>query len=137
MLRIMKWATPLVALGLLLTLGTSRVRAEDKKPDTGKVSGQVVDKDGKPVADAKVRILPASEKKHKGEAKTDRPAPVAEGTTDADGKFTLDNVPAGDYMVQANVKGKGMAREKVEVKAGETADAGKLTLGEVHKKKAA
>jgi len=54
-------------------------------------------------------------------AKGDKPVPVASGTTDSDGKFTLNDVPVGDYMVIANLKGTGSAREKVTVKSGETA----------------
>jgi len=50
-----------------------------------------------------------------------RPEPLFKATTDADGKFTIKDVPAGDYAVMARVDGKGMARERVTVKADETA----------------
>ena len=51
---------PVVAFGLLMSLAGTRVGAEDAKPakgETGSVSGTVVDKDGKPAANAKVRLV--------------------------------------------------------------------------------
>lgn len=45
--------------------------------------------------------------------------PIAEGKTDEEGKFELD-VPAGRFLVIAGVRGQGIARERVEVKDGET-----------------
>jgi hypothetical protein len=50
-----------------------------------------------------------------------RPEPLFKATTDAEGKFTIKDVPAGDYAVRARVEGKGMAVERVSVKADETA----------------
>src|SRR5438067_2463791 len=106
MLRIAKWAAPVVALGLLLTFAIS-ARAEEKAKGT--VSGTVVDKDGKAVGSAKVRLFNADDRKHKDKEQADdadtnknktenpgaekpkkeKPAPVAETSTDSDGKFTL------------------------------------------------
>ena len=150
MLRIAKWTSPLLVVGLVMTLLCAKVRAEDKK-DTGTVTGTVVDGDGKAVSGAKIALFHQGE--HKDAAKTeekpkekelaegDKPAapkekstPVATGTSDDSGKFTLNDVPAGSYRIQANLKGKGKGVEKVEVKAGETADV-KITLGEVMGKK--
>src|SRR5438093_666982 len=150
MLRIVKWTSPLLAFALLTALVCAKVRAEDKK-DTGTISGTVVDADGKAVSGAKVAVFHQTE--HKDAAKTeekpkekelaegDKPAapkekqtPVATGTSDDAGKFTLSDVPAGSYNVQARLKGKGTGREKVEVKAGETAEV-KITLGEMQGKK--
>jgi protocatechuate 3,4-dioxygenase beta subunit len=150
MLRIAKWAAPVVALGLMLGLAV-KVKAEDAKA-TGTVSGTVVDKDGKAVANASVGVFTADmQHKHKadkqaeaaegdkdkadkaGKEKGDKPKPVGEATTDAEGKFTIKDVPAGDYVVRVNVKGQGRAVQKVSVKAGETATAD-LKLGETNKK---
>ncbi|HEX8520696.1 MAG TPA: carboxypeptidase-like regulatory domain-containing protein [Tepidisphaeraceae bacterium] len=152
MRRIARWAAPIVALGLMLGLAVS-VKAEDKK-ETGTVTGTLVDKDGKAVANANVGVYAAGmgdhKKKDKAEkqaadaethkdkaqhgVKGDRPKAVAEATTDSSGKFTIENVPAGEYSVRAMVKGQGRAAQKVEVKAGESVTVD-LKLGETGKKK--
>lgn len=49
-----------------------------------------------------------------------RPEPVAETTTDANGKFTFSNVPVGMYVVVSGERGAGMGRARVEVVAGKT-----------------
>jgi protocatechuate 3,4-dioxygenase beta subunit len=150
MLRIAKWAAPVVALGLMLGLAI-KVKAEETKA-TGTVSGTLVDKDGKAVANATVGVFAADmAHKHKADKqaegadtdkgkvtkeKGDKPKAVAEATTDSEGKFTIKDVPAGDYAVRVNVKGQGRAVQKVTVKAGETATVD-LKLGETKKPKAA
>ncbi|KQR46360.1 hypothetical protein ASF82_02315 [Frigoribacterium sp. Leaf164] len=66
-------------------------------PESVSVDGTVVDQDGEPVADAPVAVLPAT-----GDA------PVAETTTDADGRFVLDDLdPGTDYrlVVDGDVAG--------------------------------
>ena len=100
--------------------------------DTGSVAGKVM-KDDKGVPGVKVRLVNAADVKGKqgGKApaaapeggkkgKGDRPKPVAESTTESDGSYKLADVPAGEYVLMANLKGQGQAREKVSVKAGET-----------------
>ena len=135
MFRIARWAAPVAALALMISLTVTKVTAEEAKEGKGTVSGKVVDKDGAAVADAKVRLMNQAKKgpdKAAGETKAadaektkaapgEKPAPVAEATTDSEGKFTMPDVPAGSYRVMVNVKGKGRANEKVEVKAGDTA----------------
>jgi hypothetical protein len=56
-----------------------------------------------------------------GRGNRQRPEPLFKATTDADGKFTIKDVPAGDYALMTRVDGKGMARERVTVKADEAA----------------
>ena len=56
-----------------------------------------------------------------GRGNRQRPEPLFKATTDADGKFTIKDVPAGEYAVMARVEGKGMARERVTVKGDDTA----------------
>lgn len=51
--------------------------------------------------------------------KADKPIPLATATTDGDGKFTLADVPVGDYTLIARQKGVGNARQNVSVKSGE------------------
>jgi hypothetical protein len=117
----------------------------------GTISGTVVDKEGKPVSGAMVGVIkpgqgrpggrgganvgngangaakqavedpkpaPAPEP---GRGNRQRPEPLFKATTDADGKFTIKDVPAGEYAVMARVEGKGMARERVTVKGDDTA----------------
>jgi hypothetical protein len=121
-----------LAVALALSLATTAHAA-----DTGKVTGKVLDKDGKGVAGANVALRTPPEKGEgkkpaaaaPSEGKGERQKPVAKTKSEADGSFTLADVPAGDYLLVANVKGQGMAREKVSVKAGETKEV-KLTLKE-------
>lgn len=120
-----KWFTPaFVAAALFVAFAPTAARADD----TGSVSGTVVDSSGKGVPDASVRVTKPHEKGDKGAAaaaggaatgeKKARPAPVAEGKTDADGKFNLTGIPVGDYVVFAGVKGVGRGMAKVTIAAG-------------------
>jgi hypothetical protein len=43
-------------------------------------------------------------------------------TTEKDGTFTFEDVPAGDYAVRTQVRGQGAASAKVTVAAGKTVD---------------
>jgi hypothetical protein len=127
-----KFIAPIVAMALALSL-SHFVRAEDAPAAaTGTVAVTVLDKDGKAVEGATVRITAprqaaaktdqklADEQKPADSNKT-KTAPVAEGKTDKDGKVTLEKVPAGTYNLSANLKGVGAApRHKLEVKANET-----------------
>jgi hypothetical protein len=139
MLRSLKYM-PALVLGLLMVLSQKSYAAG------GKVEGTLVDKDGKAVADAKVQIRKPMQRGQGGPggAGGNRPngqvqdpgrgaggggrqggrqqqPPVAEGTTDKDGKFAIADVPAGDYMVVVFLQGKGFARANVTVQDGETA----------------
>jgi len=115
----------LAALGLVISFAASRAIAEDAKKDTGTVSGTVTDADGKPVADAEVGIFHPMKHAKKAEekaAKGDKPIPVVpQVKSDDKGAFTISDVPTGDYMIRAFLKGEGQARENVTVAAGETA----------------
>ena len=116
----------------------------------GTISGTVVDKEGKPVSGAMVGVMkpqqgrpnrggganggnngavnqatedpkPAPAQPEPGRGNRQRPEPLFKATTDADGKFSIKDVPAGEYVVAARVEGKGMARERVTVKGDDTA----------------
>jgi hypothetical protein len=140
----LKWIAPAVAtLGLAFAVTTAR--AADEKPVAaaggGTVTGTVVDKDGKAAEGVKIRIMKPMQRggarggaggaapkvadapadKPAAPGGRQRPTPVAEGTSDKDGKFSIANVPAGEYMVMAVLQGSGMARGRVTVKDGETA----------------
>jgi hypothetical protein len=56
-----------------------------------------------------------------GRGNRQRPEALFKATTDADGKFTIKDVPVGDYALMARVEGKGVARERVTVKADDAA----------------
>src|SRR5262245_46778442 len=96
MARLIKWTAPLAAIALLLTLATVQTRAEDKK-DTGKITGTVLDKDGKPAAGAEVLVLhPAAKSKNADKEKAEKPAKgdkpisvVPAQKTDDKGEFTF------------------------------------------------
>ena len=49
----------------------------------------------------------------------EKPIPVASGTTDNDGKFTLKDVPVGKYTILAQQRAVGRATEDIEIKSGE------------------
>src|SRR5213082_717525 len=110
MSRMFRWFTPVLALGLAIAL-THVGHAEDAK--TGSISGTVTGADGKAVSGAKVRVMkpmmheapPAAETKAKGDKAGKKGEAVAETNTDNDGKFKLENIPAGEYQVAAAVKG--------------------------------
>jgi len=126
-----RFLVPLFALSLLVPFAI----AQDKPAaTTGTISGKVTTADGKAAANVTVRVMApeaaaaTGEKKPENQAKGAKGAkagkhapPVAQGTTDQDGNYKIENVPAGDYNVVAAAKGVGMGHAKVSVKAGETA----------------
>ncbi len=134
-MRHMRWIAPVVALAMFGWVMGSVVKAADAPAAaTGTIQGKVVDKDGKAVAGAKVKVMAEGKHhaKHEEGEKKEKSAAVAEAQTDAQGDFTV-SVPAGEYVVMAMAKKVGMAHEKVTVTAGQTATVS-LKLAE-HKKK--
>jgi protocatechuate 3,4-dioxygenase beta subunit len=131
-MRIVTLATTLAIAIAFVTFSATSSKAEQNLMAGGSISGKVVDVDGNPVEGAKVRVMvapagkPKKEKLEDGDApKPDKPAKpqaVAEAVTDAAGAFKVDGIPAGDYMVAANAKGKGMGKAKVTVADGQTAE---------------
>jgi hypothetical protein len=137
MVRMFKFFAPAIAvLGLALTISPTQA-ADSPVAGGGTVAGTVVDSSGKGIEGAMIKVMKPRERAPKGaEAKADAAKPkreaipaVAEGTSGAEGKFSLANVPAGEYMVMATAKGAGRGMGKVSVKAGETATV-TLTLQE-------
>jgi hypothetical protein len=130
MLRWTKWVAPVAVLVMMSGIKTAQSKADDTAPTTppaltGKatITVTVLDPDGKPVADAKVSLLPPRARHHKA-ATTEPDAtpptpkkqpPLQSGITGADGTFALTNVPNGDFIVQARLKGTGNGTAKVTV----------------------
>src|SRR5262249_9956116 len=124
MLSFMRWLLPVTAAaGLFMGLSVLPGRAADAPADTqkGTVTGTVVDKDGKGVANAEVALTKPPPKgtkaannakpqnladdgtKAKGDKK--KQEPLFHTNTDADGKFTIKDVPIGEYLAIARVEG--------------------------------
>ncbi len=117
---------PLAAL--VLVFAFSALLAAAEPAGKGTVTGTVLDKDGKAIADIEVRLMVPARSAGNQPAAGGRVQPVASATTDADGKFTMKDVPAGDYAVVARSKEKGIARARVTVVADQSATVS-LTLG--------
>ena len=120
---------------MTLVLGLA---AQSQAADTASIKVTVTGQDGKPAASVSVRLLAppgaapaaAPEKAKEKAAPADKPAAAADGakptklqdaTTDDKGEATLTKIAAGDYIVAAGNKEAGQGRQKVSVKAGETA----------------
>lgn len=130
MLNVLRNSSRIVAGFAAVVLALSLASGASAADGKGKVTGKVLGKDGAGVAGAQVRLTTPMEKKDK---KGEKPAAadadkdkadkekgvVAKTTSEADGSFTLADVPAGDYVLMARTKDKLMAREKVTVKSGE------------------
>src|ERR1700722_6157369 len=109
MYRWMKWIAPMAAAALLIGLQMTAAVAQDA-PTTapaGKatVNGTVTDSDNNPGADAKVApSLPKATKSKKAPADAGaadpvaKPAPIAAGATDAEGKVAFPGIADGKYQ---------------------------------------
>jgi hypothetical protein len=136
----------LAALGLFLGLSALSARAaeEPKKEGKGNVSGTVTDKDGKAVEGVEVRLMKPRQRSStggsggagggaNGQAAINTPgairlaAPppaIATATTDKDGKYTMNDVATGEYMVGVRDDAKkAYGRARVTVEDGKTATA--------------
>jgi len=125
MLRMLKFAVPVIALAAL-ALFTTRITMADDAPAAGAASKPssvkvtVVDADKNAVEGAHVRLMvPQAKNAAGGGAKNQaagggkHPA-IAEGDTAADGTVQFDNIAPGDYAVMAK-KGDLTGRAKLTV----------------------
>lgn len=134
-----RWAIVFLAAAGLGVFAAPSTRGEvttqpssETHATVGSLTGTVM-KDGKPLANARVGLIDVADlpskggKRAKGQDNTDakekrqRPTPTATAMTDSEGKFTLNDVKAGDYMVMAMVRGEGRGRAHARIVAGETA----------------
>ncbi len=148
---LMKWATPIAAVAMMIGFSGLMAKADDApKPAVGSISGVVTDKDGKPAANVTINLLPPPPPKGAGNGNTPPPAPksaigdrtlggkdkgakaggkkggpqpVASTTTGADGSYSFAGVAVGDYIVTAGSKkdATGFASSPVSVKEGANA----------------
>jgi hypothetical protein len=138
-MKVLKWTLPVSMFAALFVLSTVRAADDAKSSEKVKVSGVVLLEDGKPAANASVRIVPPAPKKSADGAaekpanqqadgkKPDRPEPIAETKTDADGKFSLE-APAGKYRIMANLRGSGSATKTIDLKHGKDMENVELKL---------
>jgi hypothetical protein len=124
MLTLRKLIVPLAGLVLLVGFGPTSVRADDAAPPAGKakISVTVVDKNGAAVADAQVGLFNAPKHDKAATGGKVKPTPIAEMTTDKDGKATFPNIADGAYGVMARVKSVGNGRARVSVTDGADAE---------------
>ncbi|HEY7089879.1 MAG TPA: carboxypeptidase-like regulatory domain-containing protein [Tepidisphaeraceae bacterium] len=145
----LKWGIPtLAAVALMVGWSLRPARAEDAAPPTtqpGKcrING-IAMYNGQPAVGAMIRLMkpvargatPAAEtpkadqqaqdstpkagKANAKGAKANRPEPVATATADANGQFSLTDVPPGNYVVAAAIKGQAVGRARVHVSDGQT-----------------
>jgi len=99
------WVCLALAAGVTAPAGV-QASALPGDPVMGGVDGTVTTAAGRAVAGARVELVEA---------------PDLAGTTGADGRFRLPNVPAGRYRLRAELDGFGRTERTVEVHAGATA----------------
>jgi len=109
----------------LQKFGTITIRLVDAPPNTttpasklATIEGTVKDKDGRPQPDARVALIDANGK----EKDT--------GKTDAKGKYSFKDLPAGSYKIQASkAAGQQQGDSSVTVSEGQTKSDADVTIG--------
>ena len=123
------WTGQIASEGIAVTL---------TKP-VGRVTGKIVDQDGRPVAGARVSLVSESapgkkvKRRHVDPATgtvtvTHTRANIVEVKTGADGVFTAELPPAEDVVINANAQEGGAGVRHVRVARGKTTSIGTLTL---------
>jgi hypothetical protein len=113
----MKTILLLLIVPFLTTAFCHTARGDDA---TGSVTGTIVDDAGDPVADCIVVATPVGEFMH---------GSIGDVSTDAEGKFTIKEIPAGEFALKANTRdGKRSGVKDITVTAGQASDAGKIKV---------
>jgi hypothetical protein len=125
MSRLIRWFSPLAFLVALAVFASHAVRADDAattQPSaaTGSIIVTVLDSDSNPIVKARVQLYPQVKKSDSDDAAPAKPKAIARAYTGDDGKYTFENVAAGDYKVNASFKKTG---SKGSAKVSVTADA--------------
>ena len=87
---------------------TAPTAATPSQAPTGRLTGEVTDKRGTPLAGTSVAVANEAGKQ------------FGTAVTDANGVFTVDPLPEGEYRLTYNAKGFYKKTEKAKVKAGKT-----------------
>jgi hypothetical protein len=108
-----------IGLGLIVLFTLSPARGAEASAAVGSVTGLVTDASGTALADCLI-ILQQEAQKMRDPIQT---------ATDAEGKFTLKNVPEGDYTLHARTRDARLsARKSVNVLEDRTANVGTMVL---------
>jgi hypothetical protein len=125
MLRLISWCSPVVCLIALAIFASHAARADDaatSQPSaaTGSIIVTVLDSDSNPLVKARVQLYPQVKKSGGDDAAPAKPKAIAKAYTGDGGKYTFENVAAGDYKVNASFKktgSKGSAKVSVTTDA--------------------
>ena len=145
--RIIASLVVVAALTLLAQVGSAAL--QDGK---GTISGTVQTHDGKPAVGLNLKLvqdIPIDMRRPgggKGKGRSTglddggatglqsgkpRTKTIAQATTDAQGKFTMNNVPAGTYRLEAGNKNMGWIYQDVTVEANKTTELNDLKLAKI------
>lgn len=111
-----------LAVCVAMAVGRGVMAADAAKPVVGTIKGLVKYSDGSVAGGVKVELFNLKDVtvERRAERPTKPPKPVAKATTDADGNYTLEKVPPGQYRLNVGDVLKGMAFVDVSVEAGKT-----------------
>jgi hypothetical protein len=115
----LKTIVALTAVLCLSWIGVHTARADDATA-TGTITGTVVDESGNPANDCIIVATPIGEFMHSA---------IGDTSTDAKGKFTVKDVPEGNFSIKVRTRdGKLFGVKDVSVTAGQSTDAGTIKL---------
>lgn len=111
MQRTIRWGSLILCVTVLAFFASRATRAADdsatsQPSSSGSIVVTVLDSGGQPVAKARVQLYARKKASEDGDASA-KPKALGRGATDDDGKYTFENVAAGDYRVNAAVRKAG------------------------------
>jgi Carboxypeptidase regulatory-like domain len=112
-----------IIIALLAVLCLSSIHLQAAHADdatTGTITGTVVDDAGNPANDCIIVATPIGDFMHSA---------LGDTATDAKGKFTIKDVPEGNFSIKARTRdGRLLGVKDVTVTAGQNTDAGTIKL---------